>query len=142
LYQGESLEMTVSQAANFSGEQQVDTAGKKAVQRQAGDNWALGKPQSVSLWDIGVDLQWTRKECQTTRVAMTDGEVVDAADVVDDERGKKGRKATSDAGLMKSEIFSPWWKRLPKFQTNSCHSQPGLWKNELLTPDSRDSKLF
>jgi hypothetical protein len=40
-----------------------------------------------------VDLQWTRKECQTTRVAMADGQVVDAADGVDDERGKKGRES-------------------------------------------------
>jgi hypothetical protein len=36
LFQGESLEMTVSQAANFSGEQQVDAAGKKQFKDRLG----------------------------------------------------------------------------------------------------------
>lgn len=81
---------------------------KKQVKGLAEDNWALGKPQSLFAVGYRRGSAVGKKECQATRVAMTDGWlVVDAADVVDDERGKKGTKVTSDAGLTRVENFSP-----------------------------------
>jgi hypothetical protein len=40
------------------------------------------------------------------------------ADGSDDERRRKGRKVRSDAGLVKTEIFSPQIKSSPRSQTD------------------------
>jgi hypothetical protein len=93
LYQGESLEMTVSQAANFSGEQQVDTAGKKQLKDRPRIIGHLASHNpfrcEISAWICSGQGKYARP--RVSRWPMV--AVVDAADVVDDERGMKGRES-------------------------------------------------